>query len=164
MSDFSESHEEVISYAKVYDKELSERIKDAVTINNVFVIPLHFNRLIPLDKKLWENPSFEYNYQNKMFSLLEAIEAPSLYEILVTPGGKMEGKESLRICAPFKIGVTEKDLGIFMAASTEYVDPTAKNAAMYFPQAPYSLNYKTGEVFIKGITVEEEALPEVSVN
>lgn len=111
----------------------------------------------PLKKDFWENPSFEYKDFNRMVSFINVITSPENYKNTCHTHGCFH-KCLYYPDYIFKTAV-ELDIELFMKSSDWYVDPTAKNYALYEIEGLVGIDVLTREVVKKDLDEDQFHFP-----
>lgn len=131
--------------------------KENVTIlNEGMILPLKLKTTFNLNQKYWENPSIDIDPFSRIIKNIELLKFPTAYDLLVTPAGITNGKETFSFTFPFLAGYTTKDIEAFMLASNHPVPTNAKNAGLYTVSDPIGINWVTKRI-VKDLP--EEATP-----
>lgn len=120
----------------------------AEIINMAILVPITFQKLVPLKKEFWHKHTNDPKFLDKITAFAPALSYPNLYKLLVLPSGYIENLNHWEFSAAFPFSVFSDDPEIekFMFASKDVVEIKAKYAALYSFENPKKLNLKTGEV------------------
>lgn len=140
--DMDELRHDMIDYIDMWMEEKANGIE---IVDSSLIVPITFDKLYPLQKNFWDDPTLHYDAFARLKSFWNAAEKPSLYQLVVTPS--WSGKKLVFHAAiPFFVSATDADIGRFMLTSDYPVDERAKYAAIYQFGTPLRFNWKTGEL------------------
>lgn len=156
MSEVYHTQQEAVTESEklINDPDISYKcIKETILISKI-----KLDKTVPLKKEFWEksipNPKYA-EIKNKSIETLKAFTNLSKYKILIVPCGKKEnGNENLRIAFAFKKSA-KKEISEFMLGSDMYVDPTAKDSALYSVVDIYGMNINDGKKIKNGVSFWE---------
>ena len=139
---YTNIHEQVGEFAR---RLIEEDEENEIQIADICqVIPIVFSSHVPLYKKYWENPTFEYSFQDRQLAFLSALNSPQLYRLLVVPVLFEEKKNAWFFSAsiPFLHNTSKETIEQFILSSKETVEESAKYAALYDFSKPIRFNWK----------------------
>ncbi len=133
-------------------------LKDKVLKDSILIAKVKFFEFVPLKKEFWTSQKTVAKYSDYKFTLstiLDAFKDKSNKKVLVVPQGfDSSNKEILASAYSFK-NTKDREIEKFMKGSNAYVDPTAKEAALYNVMTIYGLNLATGQKIKNGISYWE---------
>lgn len=133
---------DMITYIQEWNREKTNALN---IVDTSVIVPITLQRLYPLKREFWENPSVHYDAFDRLKGFWNAVERPNFYQLLVTP--LWVNKELFFHAAiPFYVSSTDRDIESFMLTSDYPVDERAKFAALYTLGIPLRFNWKTGDV------------------
>jgi hypothetical protein len=113
--------------------------------DTAILLPVHLDRLFPLEKRFWEKPSVHYDASIRVSLFTTMLKRSTLYSLLVTPTME-KGRERFAAAVPFYGSGDTASLERFMLLSDFPVDTAASSAAVYSVGTPITVNWKTGDV------------------
>lgn len=136
--------DEVVSdindFSKFADNKSEIMLEDICTI-----VPVYFHSLFPLREEFWKSPTQNYDAQERIKLLSQAISKFEMYKLLATPHIENEF-ETVAAAIPFYLSADNSLIEKFMLTSDWPVDPKAKYAALYLFNKPKRFNWKTKEI------------------
>jgi hypothetical protein len=113
------------------------------------IVPLSFQNNVPLKAQYWQKSKNNkyYHTDHRMHLFTTMLEAPLLYNVLVTPSGFLEKKvEHFAVAIPFPKPTTPESVEKFMLQSDYPVEASAKSAALYTAGMPFGVNWRVREL------------------
>ena len=134
---------------KIIDKANKRPEKTSEALSTILVLPLRFERLIPLYKKYWIGSPLEAEEPfDRLKSFSEATKMYSEFEVLVTPE-LPDGEEGAPVYTTgnvFKKGLPMNKIEEYIFRSDYHVATEAKHAAIYTIEPPYGYDLITRDV------------------
>lgn len=136
--------DEVVSdindFSRFADNKSKIIVEDICTI-----VPVYFHSLFPLREEFWKNPAQNYDAQERIKLLNQAISKFEMYKLLATPHIE-NAFETVAAAIPFYLSADNSLIEKFMLTSDWPVDPKAKYAAFYLFDKPKRFNWKTKQL------------------
>lgn len=141
------SPEKVVGYLN----EIQDAYKThgAEIINQILVVPLTFEKLIPLKKEHWLAPKKDGSVFETIFEYADAIKEFENTQVLAaTQGVDKTDSEKFAHTAVMSSDTSMKRLDKIILDSETYVDPTSTHAAIYTMGAPVAINPTNNRMLI----------------
>jgi hypothetical protein len=134
-----------------YLNEIQDAYKThgAEIINQILIIPLTFQKLVPLKKDHWLPSKIDSNIFETIFEYADAIKEYEDTQVLVaTQGVDKSDSEKFAHTAVMSRDTSEARLDKIIVGSETYVDPTSKHAAVYTMEPPVAINPTNNRMLI----------------
>lgn len=114
--------------------------------NELVLIPVAFEKAMPLRADYWEKPMVEFTTSHRMDAFCRMLAKPLAYKLLVTPLGLIGGEFGLTAAIPIGKTSFDSDAELFMKMSDYCVNDQAGQYGIYGIEEPLTLNWVTGEL------------------
>lgn len=153
----SVSPEKIVNYLN----EIQEAYKThgAELVNQILVVPLTFEKLVPLKKEHWTSFKKDASVFETIFEYADAIKEYEDTQVLAaTQGVDTSDAEKFAHAAVMSRDTSMKRLDKIIVDSETYVDPTSTHAAIYTMGAPVAINPTNNRMIISTREKPEELL------
>jgi len=134
-----------------YLNEIQEAYKThgAELINQILIVPLTFQNIVPLKREHWTNTKTDANVFETIFEYADAIKEYEDTQVLAaTQGVDDDDAEKFAHTAVMSRDTSEARLEKIILGSETFVDPTSKHAAIYIMGAPIAINPTNNRMLI----------------
>jgi hypothetical protein len=153
----SVSPEKIVNYLN----EIQDAYKThgAEIINQILVVPLTFQKLIPLKKEHWTTPKKDASVFETIFEYADAIKEFEDTQVLAaTQGVDYDDSEKFAHTAVMSKDTSMNRLDKIILDSETFVDPTSKHAALYSMGSPVAINPTNNRMLISTQQKTDELL------
>jgi len=110
-----------------------------------FIIPIAFEKKVPLKTAYWNSPSMNYSSDQRINLFYHVIRQYELFHMLVTPWRLSKKVQELSAAIPLYRSSEKERIEQFMMHSNYPVDEKGKFAALYSCGKAMGVKWKTGE-------------------